>query len=124
MAGIDHLRLAGGGSTHPAWRQLLADVVAYSLRSVDVAAASGRGAAVLGAKAAGLLDEAVLLEQVAPVTSLAAHPRAHRSAQYLDRHQAFVRKLRALRVTEPGTLAASGAVDQSLVPPGGFRSDV
>lgn len=117
VAGIDHLRLAGGGSTHPVWRQLLADVLAYSLRSVDVVAASGRGAAVLGAKAAGLLDESVLLERLAPVTSVAAQPRATRSAQYLDRHQAFVRKLHALRATDPGSLAASGAVDQSLVPP-------
>jgi xylulokinase len=121
--GVDHLRLAGGGSKHPAWQQLLADVLNYPLRSVDVAAASGRGAAVLGAKAAGLLDEAALLERLAPVTSVAAQPEAGRCAQYLERHQAFVRKLRALRATDPDAdpdprgLGVAG--DQSLVRPVG-----
>jgi xylulokinase len=109
-AGIGHLRLAGGGSKHPAWQQLLADVLDYSLRSVDVAAASGRGAAMLGAKAAGLMDEAALIERLAPGPNLAAQPHAGRSARYLERHEAFGRKLRALRATDPGVTGSSGCV--------------
>jgi xylulokinase len=114
-AGIDHLRLAGGGSTHPGWQQLLADVLEYPLRSVDVAAASGRGAAVLGAEAAGFMDERALLAHLNPVTTLAAQPQAGRSAQYVERHQAFVRKVRALRVTDRDVTASLCADDQSLV---------
>jgi xylulokinase len=48
------IRLAGGGSLAPAWRQLLADVLGTPLRPVEVPDASARGAALLGARAAGL----------------------------------------------------------------------
>ena len=50
------LRLAGGGTLAAGWRQLLADVLGVPLYAVDVPAASGRGAALLGAHAAGLLS--------------------------------------------------------------------
>ena len=50
------LRLAGGGTLAAGWRQLLADVLGLPLYAVDVPAASGRGAALLGAHAAGLLE--------------------------------------------------------------------
>ena len=43
------LRLAGGGTLAAGWRQLLADVLGVPLYAVDVPAASGRGAALLGA---------------------------------------------------------------------------
>ncbi len=117
--GIEHLRLAGGGSRHSGWQQLLADVLDYPLRSVDVTAASGRGAAALGSIAAGLTDEPALLKQLAPVSSSAAQPLAGRSDRYVERHQAFVRKLHALRATDPDTRGSGGAVGQSLVRPGG-----
>jgi xylulokinase len=120
---IEHLRLAGGGSKHPAWQQLLADVLNYPLRSVDVAAASGRGAAALGAKTAGIRDEAELLEQLAPVTSSAAQPRTGRLDRYVDRHQAFVRKLHALRATDPDAMGSGGGGDRSHRPEG-VRSEV
>ena len=51
------IRLAGGGSVAPAWRQLLADVLGTPLRPVEVPDASARGAALLAARAAGLDDE-------------------------------------------------------------------
>jgi xylulokinase len=47
------LRLAGGGSLHPQWRQLLADVLDRRL-VVMPAAASARGAALLAGLASGL----------------------------------------------------------------------
>lgn len=48
------IRLAGGGSLSPAWRQLLADTLARPLTIIGSANASCRGAALLGAMAAGL----------------------------------------------------------------------
>jgi xylulokinase len=93
----DHLRLAGGGSTNPAWRQLLADVLGYPLRAVDVPAASARGAALLAARAAGLIDEPALLENRAGATTLVAEPRADRHAHLSDRHHQFRRTVQALR---------------------------
>ena len=48
------VRLAGGGTLDPAWRQLLADVLERPLLVVRAANASARGAALLGRLAAGL----------------------------------------------------------------------
>jgi xylulokinase len=97
VGSVDHLRLAGGGSTDPAWRQLLADILDRELRAVDVPAASGRGAALLGARAAGLMDERALLARLPPVTDVVARPRHHRVSSYAERHQSFTRKVVALR---------------------------
>lgn len=47
------VRLAGGGSTDPAWRQLLADALQAMLMPADVEDASVRGAAILAAEATG-----------------------------------------------------------------------
>jgi xylulokinase len=41
------LRLAGGGTLHPKWRQLLADVLGKPLEAVSVPSSSARGAALL-----------------------------------------------------------------------------
>lgn len=49
------LRLAGGGSTNPAWRQLLANVLGRPLTPYLVSSASARGAALLGGIASGAL---------------------------------------------------------------------
>jgi xylulokinase len=42
-----NLRLAGGGSLHSQWRQLLADVLQRPLHSIETESASARGAALL-----------------------------------------------------------------------------
>lgn len=48
------LRLAGGGTTAPPWRDLLADALDAALDAVQAPDASARGAALLAAQAAGL----------------------------------------------------------------------
>ncbi|HEV8569735.1 MAG TPA: FGGY family carbohydrate kinase [Actinoplanes sp.] len=91
---IDHLRLAGGGTKDPAWRQMLADILGRPLAPVEVAAASGLGAANLGARAAGLPTR-----RTRPRDDLAAAtvlPAAHGDL-YCERRQAFHRTLRSLR---------------------------
>ena len=94
------LRLAGGGSTAGGWRQLLADVLGVRLRPVDVTAASGRGAALLGARAAGLMDEGALLASVPDVGEPAAAPRADAAMFYAERHALFRRRVAALRADQ------------------------
>ncbi|KAF0813821.1 Xylulose kinase [Andreprevotia sp. IGB-42] len=47
------LRLAGGGSVHPAWQQLLIDTLGVPMDAVACPNASARGAALLGGMAAG-----------------------------------------------------------------------
>ena len=68
------LRVAGGGTVEPAWRQLLADVLQLPLYSVTVSAASARGAALLAGIGIGSYVDA---NNVPPVT-IAAQPMTPR----------------------------------------------
>ncbi|WP_244816131.1 xylulokinase [Caballeronia sp. Lep1P3] len=50
---LTSMRLAGGGSIDARWRQLLADALDVELHAVDCPNAAARGAAIIGAMAAG-----------------------------------------------------------------------
>ncbi len=94
--GTRDLRLAGGGTTHPGWRALLADVLNARLHAVDVPGASARGAALLGAQAAGLVTDDALAELARPHTTLVATPGPGAPA-LRDRRQLYLHTLNALR---------------------------
>ena len=96
------LRLAGGGTLAAGWRQLLADVLGVPLHAVDVPAASGRGAALLGAHAAGLLSFDEIQGPLAPAARLAAEPDPTRAAFHAERHARFRRIVSALRGDSEG----------------------
>ena len=102
------LRLAGGGTLAAAWRQLLADVLAVPLYAVDVPAASGRGAALLGAHAAGLLSLADIQGPLAPAARLVAEPDPAAVAFHAERHARFRRVVSALATAR---LSAGEATD-------------
>jgi xylulokinase len=91
------LRLAGGGTLAAGWRQMLADVLEVPLYAVDVPAASGRGAALLGAHAAGLLSFDDIQGPLAPPVRLAAEPDPAAAAFHAERHARFRRIVPALR---------------------------
>jgi len=93
------LRLAGGGTLAAGWRQLLADVLGLPLYAVDVPAASGRGAALLGAHAAGLLSFDDIAGPLAPPAGLVAEPDPAMTAFHADRHARFRRAVSVLRCT-------------------------
>ena len=93
------LRLAGGGTLAAGWRQLLADVLGVPLYAVDVPAASGRGAALLGATAAGLLSFDDIAGPLAPAARLAAEPDPAAAAFHAERHARFRRIVSALKVS-------------------------
>ncbi|QBD76838.1 xylulokinase [Ktedonosporobacter rubrisoli] len=76
------LRLAGGGSEHPAWRQMLANILNRELLSVDTPAASVRGAALLAGIAGGIWANAQETASLAPRTSLMASPAQEQVAVY------------------------------------------
>ncbi len=101
------LRLAGGGTTDPAWRQMLADILGHALAPVEVAAASGLGAALLGARAAGLDGRPG--NPVAGTRGPVTVPRDDDADLHRDRYQAFQRKVRALRDTDNDTVGIAGA---------------
>jgi len=78
-------------------------VAAYMLtpltivHAVDVPAASGRGAALLGAHAAGLLSFEEIQGPLAPTARLAAEPDPTRAAFHAERHARFRQIVSALR---------------------------
>jgi xylulokinase len=76
------LRLAGGGSEHLAWRQMLADILKRDLLTVDTAAASVRGAALLAGIASGIWPNAAATAALAPHASLIATPDEERANRY------------------------------------------
>jgi xylulokinase len=94
------LRLAGGGTVAAGWRQLLADVLGVPLYAVDVPAASGRGAALLGAIAAGLLGFDDCAGALAPPAALAAEPDPGRAALHAERYARFQEVVSAVRPRE------------------------
>lgn len=94
------LRLAGGGSKDPHWRQMLADILGRSLGSAAVSDASGVGAALLGKVAAGLED---LAPQAVPADS-GHDPDPATVDIYAERRARFRSSVNALRtVTHPPT---------------------
>ncbi len=98
------LRLAGGGTLAAGWRQLLADVLGVPLDAVDVPAASGRGAALLGAHAAGLLSFEDIQGPLAPPARLAAEPDPTMAAFHAERHARFRRIVSALKAAQISAL--------------------
>ncbi|MEN2474636.1 xylulokinase [Burkholderia sp. GS2Y] len=85
---VTTLRLAGGGSVDPRWRQLLADALGASLHAIDCPNAATRGAALLAGVAIGHWQEAAL-HALAPSASPVAAPRddrllAARYARFID----------------------------------------
>jgi len=72
---LNDLRFSGGGSTHPWWRQLLADVLGKELRASATVNASERGAALLAGLGIGHWSKEALPGLVMPVT-VTASPRA------------------------------------------------
>ncbi|KVL41413.1 carbohydrate kinase [Burkholderia territorii] len=84
---VTTLRLAGGGSVDPRWRQLLADALGASLDAVDCPNAATRGAALLAGVAIGhWRDDA--LRTLAPAASPVAAP--HDDGALDARHARFV----------------------------------
>jgi xylulokinase len=102
--GPPRLRLAGGGTLAAGWRQLLADVLGLPLYAVDVPAASGRGAALLGARAAGLLSFDDITGPLAPPASVAAEPDPAMAAFHAERHARFRHIVSVLQPEEKGAV--------------------
>ena len=96
---IATLRLAGGGSMYPAWRQMLADILGRELVTVDTSDASARGAALLAGIANGTWADAAATASIAPATRLAATPSTRRAA-YDEVYAEFLK----LSDTTPATI--------------------
>ncbi|GHO84821.1 xylulokinase [Dictyobacter formicarum] len=85
------LRLAGGGSVHPAWRQMLADILNRELLLVDTSSASARGAALLAGIASGHWSDARATAAVAPGIHSNGVPQPERARAYQESYQQFLK---------------------------------
>ncbi len=85
------LRLAGGGSVQPAWRQMLAAILGRELLTVDTPAASARGAALLGGIVSGTWTDAAATALVAPRMHVVATPSAEQASGYDEAYARYLR---------------------------------
>jgi xylulokinase len=92
------LRLAGGGTVEPIWRQLLADVLQLPLYSVTVSAASARGATILAGLGTGVYVDATAVPAVPlddqPAVPCAIDPKLEAA---WERYQSLYSPLRSWR---------------------------
>ncbi|MDE1183160.1 FGGY family carbohydrate kinase [Paraburkholderia sp.] len=90
-ASVTRLRLAGGGSVDPRWRQLLADSLDADLHAVDCPNAAARGAAMLGGLARGHWQTGDLAA-LAPLSTRVASPSADSAqrAALAQRYERFI----------------------------------
>jgi sugar (pentulose or hexulose) kinase len=82
---------------------MLADVLDVELRAVAVPGASGRGAAFLGARAAGLMDEGFLFELGTPAVTSVVGPNPGPASRYRDRRTRFRETVDHLRSAKPSS---------------------
>lgn len=92
---LKELRLAGGGTTSPAWRQMLADILEFPLTPIDIAAASGLGAAALARQAAGMATGSPRDRQMPSQPTI--YPDAARSRVYRARYALYRQRVASLR---------------------------
>jgi len=94
-ASASTVRLAGGGSTDPAWCQLLANVLGTPLDAVGVPAGSARGAALLAGCATGLVDEASVFGRLAPSPRRVSDPMPDRAELATVRYRRWLEQVLA-----------------------------
>jgi sugar (pentulose or hexulose) kinase len=75
FADAEVVHLAGGGTLHAEWRQLLCDILGKKLLVVENPNASARGAALLAGHAAGIIGK--ITEKPVITRSVEPSPSAH-----------------------------------------------
>jgi xylulokinase len=83
----DELRLAGGGTLEPLWRQLLADILERPLLASGTASASAKGAALLAGIGFGAWPDATQVTELAGIPEVVATPSAPEA--YRDAYQRY-----------------------------------
>lgn len=96
---VPHLTIAGGGSGHPAWQQLLADVLDRPLHSLPIADATARGAALLSAVACRDLQLADVSGPLSPSATPVADPRPDPVALHGERFERYRQQIEHNRAT-------------------------
>jgi sugar (pentulose or hexulose) kinase len=93
---------------------MLADVLEFPLHAVDVPGASGRGAALLGAHAAGLLSFSDIQGPLAPPARLVAEPDPAAADFHRERRARFRHIVSALTINGASAERAAGPSDGAV----------
>jgi xylulokinase len=95
-AGIDAVRLIGGGARSPLWRQILADVLGMPILLPElVTEATSLGAAIAGGVGVGIFDSFAAADRFIHVHE-AARPKASAQARYAELTPLFEAAYRGL----------------------------
>lgn len=97
---VTTLRLAGGGSVHPAWCQMLADILGRELVAVETSNASAQGAALLGGLASGVWADTGAIASIAPRTHVVAVPNTKQASVYDEVYARYLSLSGATSVTD------------------------
>ncbi|KAM3116354.1 xylulokinase [Phormidesmis sp. 146-33] len=92
------LRLAGGGTIEPAWKQLLADILQLPLHPVTVTAASVRGAAILAGLRTGTYTFATVPKMVVALEEILPKPPNSELEAAWHRYESLYPSLRDWRL--------------------------
>jgi sugar (pentulose or hexulose) kinase len=96
---VTELRLAGGGTTAHAWRQMLADILERPLTPIDVPGASALAAALLARRVAGLPGPTLnrTADPAGGWSNRATRPRPEVSRLHLVRYARYRERVATLR---------------------------
>lgn len=88
---VGRVRVAGGGTRSPVWRQILADVLDAELATTDATEGAAYGAALLGGVGAGVFEsvEVASNRAVREVEQVRPGPEAARYAELYPRYRAL-----------------------------------
>ena len=88
---VDRVRIAGGGTRSPVWRQILADILASELATTDATEGAAYGAALLGGVGAGVFEsvEAASDRAVREVERVLPGANVSRYAEIYPRYRAL-----------------------------------
>ena len=89
LAGVEQVRITGGGARSPLWRQILADVFGVELVTVNAEEGAAYGAALLAAVGSGIWpDVPTASRQVTRVTG-STKPNSEQTAVYDQQYAAY-----------------------------------
>jgi xylulokinase len=86
---VESVRVSGGGARSPFWRQLLADVFAKKVVTLETQEGSAYGAALLAMVATGAFASVPEACRAAIRATGAVNPRPHESQQYQRGHEVY-----------------------------------
>jgi xylulokinase len=92
LGSIDQVRISGGGSRSPLWRQILADILGVELVTVNTSEGAAYGAALLAGVGVGIYSDVLEACEATVEITGSASP----NAEHVETYQAYYQRYQAL----------------------------